>query len=456
MVVTVMMNGNNTLIKREFELNKQYIFPHNIKEVFYKGKRLVISVDYAKWIVLENSDQYQFYNLLQTYSIALALEEYDGDIKDAKYVITQIEGRHFTDTNVISCIDSTQQVLHVYLTNSCNLKCPHCYMYAGMHLENELTTDEIKSMLSSYRGNGGKKVTLSGGEISLRKDLLDIVRHAYNCGLSVRLLTNGTLWTSQLIDSISPLINSVQISIDGFDEKSNSKVRGCGNFDKSMTTLERFIDNGISTEIAITPFYDIELESYIEHYAQFAKHLSQKYKRKNFSIKFANQILEGRAVRLTCEQQRQYNDIINHIYSIFYEQDIAEYPFIACFSKPIIMNNCMYGELSISANGNVYFCSRIPSMTPVTNIRDMSFGEIMNLSKRAQQKSDISNLRPCCDCELKYICGGGCRIDFFPSFVHCKDVISKNVEDFGQRMCDNKDKERFYDLMIKTNSKLFY
>ena len=449
-----MMSGEKTHVRRKINLNKRYVFPQNIKEISYKGYYLIISVETAKWIVIKNSSQYAFYKLLQDLTIAEALYKYTGNEDDAKYVITQIEGRHFTDIEVESCIDYDKQVLHVYLTNSCNLRCPHCYMYAGKKMEQELSTAELKTMLHSYGLCGGKNITLSGGEISLRKDLMEIVEYAYSERLKIRLLSNGTLWDKEKIDYISPFIHSVQISVDGYDEITNSKIRGKDSFGKSLTTIDYFIRNNVPTEIAITPWFDDYLDSRINQYAQFAKKLSQRYKGKQFNIKFAHQVLEGREVKLSTDQQKRYSDIINKIYSLYYGQNTEDYPFVALFSTTKIMDNCMYGELSIAANGDVYFCSRIPSTNPIANIRNTPFEDIINLSKTAQQKSNISNLKPCRDCELKYICGGGCRLDYFPTFASCDDIISMDVENFQPRICDAKEKERYYDLMIKTNDKL--
>lgn len=449
-----MMSGNKTHVRRKIDLNKRYVFPQNIKEISYKGYYLIISVETAKWIVIKNSSQYDFYKLLREITLAEALCKYTGSEDDAKYVITQIEGRHFTETEVESCIDYDKQVLHVYLTNSCNLRCPHCYMYAGKKMEQELSTAEIKAMLHSYGVCGGKNITFSGGEISLRTDLLEIVQYAYSEGLNIRLLSNGTLWNKGKIDFISPFINSVQISVDGYDETSNSKIRGKDSFGKSLAAIDYFIQNNVPTEIAITPWFDDDLELKINQYAQFAKELSHRYKGKQFNIKFAHQVLEGREVKLSTDQQKCYSDIIDRIYSLYYDQETKDYSFIALFSTPKIMDNCMYGELSIAANGDVYFCSRIPSTTPIANIRNTPFEDILELSKTAQQKSNISNLKPCRDCELKYICGGGCRLDYFPTFASCDDVISMEVENFQPRICNEKEKEMYYDLMIKTNDKL--
>ena len=33
------------------------------------------------------------------------------------------------------------------LTKKCNLRCPHCYMEAGQAAENELTTEDRKSVV---------------------------------------------------------------------------------------------------------------------------------------------------------------------------------------------------------------------------------------------------------------------------------------------------------------------
>lgn len=442
-------------MKVEIDIDKRYIFPLNIREVDFDECKLIISVDTARWIVIKNRNQYHFYSLLHTLTLREALNTFAGDYKDAQYVITQIEGKHFTDTIVVSCINPDKQVLHVYLTNGCNLRCPHCYMYAGNKSEKELSTSEIKAMLLSFKQCKGANVTFSGGEISLRKDVLEIVKYAHDIGLSVRLLTNGTLWTPQDVATISPYINSVQISVDGYDEDSNAKIRGEGNFSKSLNTLDTFIRYGNNTEIAITPFYDDQLQSHIEDYAIFAQQLAAKYAGKSFAIKFANRMIEGREIKMNDEKQKRYGELINQIYSLYYGQDISDYAFIAAFQENRIMDNCMYGELSIASNGDVYFCSRIPSTQAVTNIRDIPFSRIMELSVIAQKKSDISNLKPCCDCELMYICGGGCRIEYFHDFTQCRDIVSLDTNKVNPRYCNMAEKETYYRLMIRTNDKLF-
>lgn len=441
-------------MKREIDINKKYLFPKNLSEIDYGGCKIVISVDTARWVVFDNEYQYIFYSLLKDNTIKDALSKFTGDIEDAKSVIVQIEGKDFTNTHVAGCINPEQQVLHLYITNGCNLHCPHCYMYAGQSYSDELTTIEIKSILRSFKKCGGANITFSGGEISLRNDLIELVKYADSINLSVRLLTNGTLWKDTIIEQISPHINSIQISVDGYDETSNAKIRGNGNFIKSLKTIDSFINAGVKTEIAITPFYDDELDAHIQDYADFIIQLSNKYQGKPFAVKLANQMLEGREIKITPEQQAHYTQVINSIYSIYYQQDITDYSFIAAFSDNKIMNNCMFGELSIAANGDVYFCSRVTSNTAFANIRTTPFDKIMEMSIVAQNKSNIKNLKPCNECELMYICGGGCRIDYFPEFAMCNDILQLDTDKIEPRKCSYVEKEVFYQMMIKTNNKL--
>lgn len=442
-------------MNKEISPNKRYSFPDNLSIVRRNGNILIISVETAKWIVLKNESQLSFFELLQIMPLGEALERFEGHYNDAQYMVIQLEARHFEDQNVHSCIYNEVKTLQLYLTNACNLRCPHCYMFAGQKSKNELSTEEIFSVIDGYKGQGGEKVTLTGGEVTMRKDLAEIVRYASNAGLKVRILTNGTAWNPELIDNVSPYLSSVQISIDGFSEKTNAKVRGAGSFSISLSALDRFISNNVPSEVSVTPYYDDDFESYVESFADFAKSLTTKYAGKKFKINFAEQMMEGREVSLNETQQRQYSNVINKIHEKYFGADTEDLSFVKAFREAQIMDNCMYGVISISSTGDVYFCARIPSISSIGNVRTMGFDEIMEMSRLAQSQSNINNLAPCKDCNIKYICGGGCRIDYFPELTSSKDIKSLDISKIHRIPCEIEEKERYYDIMIRTNEKLF-
>ena len=267
------------LQNKNIPLDKVYSFPTSLDVIQYQGKFLVVSRETACWIVLENEEQLLFFELLRNHSIKDALNSFEGNEKDAIWVITQIEARRL-DSDEIHPVE--EKTCMIYLTSACNLRCPHCYLSAGKALEKELSTKEIKDLLLLLHKEGIKELTFSGGEISVRKDLLEILAFAKELSFETKLLTNGTLWDTESIEVASKLISAIQISVDGYSEEENAKIRGKGNFIKSLDTLDRFLENGISAQLAITPFPERGLRGKIEKYAQFGIELNAKYSDKDF------------------------------------------------------------------------------------------------------------------------------------------------------------------------------
>ena len=86
----------------------------------------------------------------------------------------------------------------------------------------------------------------------------------------------------------------------------------------------------------------------------------------------------------------------------------------------------------------------------------MEFKDIFEKSRKAQDLSKIDNFRPCKGCELRYICGGGCRIDYFPEFAQITDIDKVDFTMISERKCSDDIKNRFYKLMIESNMRLYH
>ena len=438
------------LVSKEISDDKVYHFLDDIRTIQYKNSILVVCVPTGNWIVLDNDVQMEYFSLLRNgFNIGAALGKIGGNINDAQKVIVQIEAKRFEAHDVLT--NTPEFSLHIHLTNLCNLRCPHCYMFAGSSLNNELATDEIISLLDAFRSYDGKKATFTGGEISMRKDLYTIIRHSSDLGIRNELLTNGTLWTEKQINEFSPLIDKVQISIDGYSEESNAIVRGKGNFAKSLKAIDLFVKNGVRTEVAITPFFDESYRKNYMRYARFGNSLMDKYKDYNFKVKYSGVILDGRDVSFTKEEREEYKKIAEKIYNSLYG-DVDQYQFIQFHKKLGIQDNCNYGNLTITADGNLYLCPQIPMIESFGNLRDKSFEEIIQVIKKAKNISNVDNILPCKYCELKYICGGDCRIENFPKLAQ-SDIMGLSTP--PTRSCSKEIKEKFYNLMIETNEKIF-
>lgn len=98
------------------------------------------------------------------------------------------------------------------LTYRCNERCVHCYL--DHHDHGEMTTAEIKHLLDEMADVGVFILTLSGGEIFLRKDFFELLEHARRLMFCVKLKTNALLIGEREAARLRDLaIESIQISI---------------------------------------------------------------------------------------------------------------------------------------------------------------------------------------------------------------------------------------------------
>lgn len=438
-------------IEKEISSNYKFSLPAIIDLVNYRGKILVIARDEANWIVLDNESQLAFFNLLRNNTLGDSLSLFNGEEQDAEWVVTQLVARHFEERAKKQEIIPVAQI---YLTNSCNLNCPHCYMMAGKPNENELTTNEVKDILKAYYDNGGVDVKLTGGEISLRPDLLDIIDYGYSLGLHIELLTNGTLWTQDLVNQVANKVSVVQISIDGYSEEENAKIRGKNNFEKALHAVDMFAKARVKTRVAMTAYYSPDLESKAQQYADFANLMKCQYKDYDLDVVIATGLLPGRYGNLTEKESNEYFRIMNDVNSRYTCcNNFEDQGFISRHRSRYILNNCSYVFLSIASNGDVFMCPILSALKPVANIRRDSLERIIEISNFAHSLSNTDNLHPCNVCELKNICGGDCRIRYFNS-LRQPDIL--NVVPPVSRQCNDSVKEKFYDLMIRTNTHIFH
>lgn len=129
------------------------------------------------------------------------------------------------------------------LTYNCNLMCKTCFIW-GKKSRGELSTQEIENFFK--RSNRFSWISLTGGEIFTRSDLMDIVKIILNNCKSLGILhfpTNGQFpdKTSYLVRQIrkhnKQLTIVVTVSMDG-PEDANDEIRGSkGAWLKSLETF---------------------------------------------------------------------------------------------------------------------------------------------------------------------------------------------------------------------------
>jgi AdoMet-dependent heme synthase len=136
------------------------------------------------------------------------------------------------------------------LTYRCNERCVHCYL--DHHDHGEMTTAEIKDLLDQMAAAGVFYLTVSGGEILMRRDFFEILEYARRLTFCIKLKTNGILIRKNEADRIKALgVESVQISIYSHVPAVHDAITKLpGSLAKSIEAVRRLRAHGIHVIMA--------------------------------------------------------------------------------------------------------------------------------------------------------------------------------------------------------------
>lgn len=423
-------------VEMEIDVNKKFHFPSEVVVKKYKNNNLIIYTEGVLWLVLSDEEK-EIYDFLEKGgSIAEALENFDEN--NVINVVSQIQAKQFEHPIVR---EADEKNIYIYLTNNCNEYCKHCYMYAGDIKIQELPPETWMNILIEYKECGGQGVTFTGGEVTVYKGFKNVIKKAHELGLIVTVLTNGIRWDENEILECSTYIDEIQISIDGYDRESYYAVRQFDGFDKAISTLIKFSESGTRTSMAVTPLYD-SLDEFVENFEPFAKSIIENHPQ--IYIRFNLELLEGRDVRKTkidnVEYCRKIRALVERLYPNYYTET-----FPLNYAGHIIRKNCGFGEIAIAANGDVYWCNRIHELSSRWNVMTTRIGEIMEQSHRIKTNTDVDHSIVCRKCEIRYICGGSCRMNY-SGILQADNHIG-----MWENVCPKGNKEAIYKKMVLCN-----
>src|SRR5271165_2119841 len=136
------------------------------------------------------------------------------------------------------------------LTYRCNEQCVHCYLDHDDH--GEMTTVEIKRLLREMAEAGVFILTLSGGEIFLRKDFFEILEWARELTFCIKLKTNAVLIREAQAARLRDLgVESIQVSIYSHrPEVHDAITKVPGSLLRSINAIRFLKSQGLKVIIA--------------------------------------------------------------------------------------------------------------------------------------------------------------------------------------------------------------
>lgn len=141
--------------------------------------------------------------------------------------------------------------LRLSVIEACNFRCSYCLpqgYQARPGLPRYLGLDEIRRLLTGFARLGMRKVRLTGGEPSLRRDLTEIIAAAAAVpGVeTVALTTNGVLLPQRIECWHAAGLTHLNVSVDALDRARFAEITGHDRLPHLLDGLDRALALGLS------------------------------------------------------------------------------------------------------------------------------------------------------------------------------------------------------------------
>lgn len=143
----------------------------------------------------------------------------------------------------------TFDYVRIAVTEKCNLRCTYCMPEEGVDFKGKeqiLSGDEILRIINVLARLGVKKVRFTGGEPTVRKDIVELVAGAAATpGVkSVHMTTNGLLFDRYADQLRAAGLTGVNISLDTLDAEKFVRITRREGVEKVLDAIELAIAKG--------------------------------------------------------------------------------------------------------------------------------------------------------------------------------------------------------------------
>ncbi len=298
------------------------------------------------------------------------------------------------------------------LTGRCNERCIHCYLNNAKKDDGiDMPLEKVKSIIDEFAANEGVHVTLSGGEMLMHKDILEIIRYCREKDMIITLLTNLMALRDDQIPVIKDAnVSSVQVSLYSMDPEIHDYITTVkGSFARTKRSIEKLVAADIPVMISC-PVMKANRKGY-KDVMKYAQSLRCKANTDFIMMAQADLETDNLANRLSIEEtELLIRDIIENDpdYRTYMEDTMPISKLKAMdperFKKrPLCgaaINDCCIGE-----NGDVFPCAGWQAK-PLGNVYQQSLKEIWDNSQVAKEIRAVTegDFPQCLECEARDYC----------------------------------------------------
>jgi uncharacterized protein len=327
--------------------------------------------------------------------------------------------RNETCNSTVSAISLTSWL---HLTDRCNLRCDYCYLpHVSEDMSSETGRAAVDAIFRSAKINDFKQVKIkyAGGEPLLRYPLiLELHTYAksladeYGLILEEVVLSNGTLLTAEMAQTLKALGIRLMISLDGFGDYHDSHrsyASGRGSFTDVAEAIELALANRLVPSISVT--VSSRTAAGLPQIMAWILERSLP-----FSLNFyrENELTASRPDMRLDEEK-----IITGMLAAFkvIENNLPRRDFLGGIMDRVNLSSahirtCGVGQnyLVFDQNGLAAKC-QMQIQQPVTNLQAEDPLAVIRTDPLGIQNISVEEKEGCKTCEWKNWCAGGCPLE---------------------------------------------
>ena len=332
-----------------------------------------------------------------------------------------IEDTHIKHEYNDNEILKTKKTFYFFVTDKCNLNCAYCFNKNIRTNFNDLSLSKWKKIIDEIKEHIGT-ITITGGEPSLFKPLFELIKYIKKVtsdDVYIDMFTNGSMPfykdDNNKYFQILTEINKLTISCDNITD-DNHRRKGFSR-DIFFKNIEWLKQNGFTNKVTLNSVYSRNNIEEIKGIKAYATSNNMKF---TYALSLPQKKSDKKYMPYLKEYKNcLYNDDILGTNS---EKSNSEIPInLKCSAAATVF--------SIDSQGNCFPCQNFhfPKFY-LGNLLQNSFKEIY-FSKPAilLRNHTVYDSKTCKDCNLKYICAGGCIADTYK--------LHKSINEYPSIMC---------------------
>jgi radical SAM protein with 4Fe4S-binding SPASM domain len=310
------------------------------------------------------------------------------------------------------------------LTYRCNINCSHCYNQRRESAE--LNTGDWKKIIKILWDNGIPHVDFTGGEPTLREDLLELIAYAEDLGIITGLLTNGVrLADEKFVARLKEAgLDYVQITLESQREEVHNRMVQSDAFQKTVQGIK----NAAAQSIYVITNSTITTANrdHADGLVPFLKSLGVRSFAVNSIIKAGKSRHQNAGL-----SEKELLPMLNLLrqQAEHEEMKFTWYtPTQYCRLNPVELDlgvkQCTAGKynLAIEPDGTVIPCQSF--FRPLGNILNDPFEKIYNHDFLVSLRRRDWAMDKCRECEWLATCGCGCPLQITEDSFCCPDLLS--------------------------------